>query len=256
MSSIGGPLASGASYVPYMPPINYVMPSQSFDTLLAAYGIDLTWQKSHLCPCTMGGSNITGSPDPQCNTCRGLGWYWNAPSTTFRGLITFIHMSPTPDEPGTMMDPKFGQIQMSEPTLTIPFNPRNDIWTQASEFDVYTQVNALDRFEVSLQQGGVQTVPYQQKLSIPATGAVTVYNQSTSTVETVSGYTVNGPTVTLPVQYPNGTSFVLSYTAAKAFVAWRLAGTMGHDRPFGNETLPKRFRLQALDLWLRTSGKM
>lgn len=261
MSSIGGPLTSGFSaYTPYMPPINpYVMPPSSFDALLANYGIDLTWQKSHFCPCTYGGA-ITGSPDPQCNTCKGLGWYWDSASAVWRGLITFIHMSPTPDEPGTIMDPKFGVVQMSEPTLTIPSNgPEGllpNIYAQSSINDVYTMVNAIDRYEAALQVGGVQTVPYQQKLTIPATGAVTVYDQPSNTVITVSGYTVSGPTVTLPSQYPAGTAYVVSYTAAKAFVAWRIAGTLGHDRPLGNAALPKRFRLQALDLWLRTSGKM
>lgn len=257
MSAPGGPLTSGSvSNSVYFPPISpYVLPVTPLDNLMKAYGVDLTWQKSHLCPCVMSGA-VTGSPDPQCLTCKGIGWYWNEASAIFRGLITFIHMSPTPDEPGTMMDPKWGVIQQSEPTLTIPYTAAPDIWTQASINDVFTQVNAIDRYEVSLQVGGVTTVPYQQKLTIAPIGAVTIYNTETRTVETVTGYTVNGPTITLPAQYPDGTNFVVSYSAAKAFSAWRPAGTMGHDRPFGNLTLPKRFRLQALDLWLRSTGRM
>lgn len=256
MSSVGGPLTSGVANTPYFPPITpYVMPESAFDKLLAAYGVDLTRQGSHACPCIYAGA-ITGSPDPQCNTCKGIGWYWDAPSTVFRGLITFIHMSPTPDEPGTIMDPKFGIAQLSEPTLTLPYNPRSDIWTAASEMDIYTQVNAIDRYEVALQKGQKESVPYQQNFTIPASGAVNIYNTATSTVQPVTGYVVSGATVTLPASYPTGTPYVVSYQAAKAFVAWRIAGTMGHDRPFGNQTLPKRFRLQSLDFWLRGTGKM
>lgn len=256
MSSPGGPLTSGVSYHTYFPPISpYVLPVGPLDGLVAAYGNDLTWQRSHLCPCTYGGP-IAGSPDVACNTCKGIGWYWDAPSAVFRGLITFIHMSPTPDEPGTTMSDKFGVVQLSEPTLSIPWTTASGIWTAASINDVFVEPNALDRYETELQKGGVQTVPYQQNLTIPLTGAVTVYDVANKVVVPVSGYTVSGPTVTLPSGYADGTPYVVSYTAAKAYVAWRSAGTMGHDRPFGNLTLPKRFRLQTLDLWLRGTGKM
>ena len=247
--------ASGVPYTPFLPPMTpYVMPYQPFDAVLANYGTRLQWQKAHLCPCNYSGQ-LTGSSDPQCVTCKGLGWYWDAPSATFNGLITFIHMSPTPDEPGALMDDKFGVIQHAEPTLTLPFSA-GAVWQYASLNDVFVQIDAIDRFESQLQVGGVTTVPYQQQLSIPATGAVTIYDTATHSVSSVSGYMVSGASVTLPSGYASGTAYVVAYTAAKAFAAWRDAGSMGHDRPFGQVTLPKRFRLQNLDLWLRDSGKI
>jgi hypothetical protein len=246
---------SASGYSPYLPPINpYVMPFGPFDKLLGNYGTRLTWQKSHLCPCTFSGQ-LTGSPDPQCNTCHGLGWYWDTASPTFSGLITFVHMSPSPDEPGVMMDEKFGQIQHAEPTLTIP-QAAGAVWQEASLNDVFVQIDAIDRFESQLQVGGIQVVPYQQLLTVPVSGAVTVYNTATNAVDLVSGYVVSGAAVTLPSGYATGTSYVVQYKAAKAFVAWRPAGAMAHDRPYGEQPLPKRFRLQALDLWLRGSGKI
>lgn len=246
---------SGVAF-PYLPPISpQIMPFQPFDQVMAKYGISLIWQRSHLCPCMYGNNTLTGSPDPQCLTCKGLGWYWDAPSPAFQGLITFVHMSPSPDEPGAPMDEKFGLVQHAEPTLTLPFSA-GDVWKTASINDVFTMINAIDRFDAQLQVGGVQTVPYQQQLTVAASGAVTVYDTVAHAVVPVSGYIVSGATVTLPSGYAPGTPYIVTFTAAKSFVAWRSAGSVGHDRPFGGITLPKRFRLQALDFWLRGSGKI
>ena len=241
--------------VPFFPAISpYVLPSQPMDQLLAAYGIDLNWQRSHLCPCVYGGQ-IAGSPDPQCQTCHGLGWYWDSPSATFRGLITFMHLSPSPDEPGAIMSEKFGPIIRSEPTLTIP-STASGVYLEASMNDIFTEISATDRFEAQLQVSGVTVLPYQQNLTVPATGAVTVYDTVTHQVDSVSGYVVSGATVTLPSGYASGTPYVVSYTASKAYAAWRESGSMPHSRPFGGVMLPRRFRLQQLDLWLRGSGKV
>ena len=230
------------------------MPHDGLDQLLSAYGIRLNWQQSHLCPCVYGGQQA-GTPDPSCLTCKGYGWYWDAPSAIFFGLITFAHLSPSPDEPGAIMDEKFGQIVRAEPTLTIPYTAGNT-WTNASINDIFTEIDTADRFNAQLQVGGIQTVPYQQGLNIPASGAVTVYDQTTHAIEVVSGYVVSGATVTLPSGYATGTSYIVQYTAQKAYAAWREAGSMVHPRPFGQEQLPRRFRLQQLDQWLRGSGKI
>lgn len=238
----------------YFPPASIVLPNAPFDGVIAAYGIDLNWQKSHLCPCIYGGP-ITGAPDPACQTCLGRGWYWDAPSDTFRGLITFIHLSPSPDEPGTITSDKFGMIDRGEPTLTIPQTAAVP-YANASVNDIYTEVGTHERFQAELQAGGNTLLPYQQGLSVPASGAVTVYDSANSVVVSVSGYVVSGAQVTLPGTYPTGTSYIVSYTASKAYVAYRIAGATPHERPFANLPLPKRFRLQALDLWLRGSGKI
>jgi hypothetical protein len=246
--------ASGV-IVPFLPPISpFIMPKEPMNALFAAYGIDLQWQRSHLCPCTYGGP-ITGSPDPACLTCFGRGWYWDAPSATFRGLITFMHLSPTPDEPGAQMSDKFGMNLQSSPTLTIP-DTATPAWDQASMNDVFVEIGAIDRFEAQLQVGGVTALPYEQELNVPVSGAVTIYDTLTNQVVQVSGYVVSGAVVTLPSGYVSGTPYIVSYAAAKAYAAWREAGAMPHSRPFGNIRLPRRFRLQALDLWLRGSGKI
>lgn len=248
----------GVPYTPYLPPIApYVMPSRAYSQLLSAYGISLTWAKSHLCPCTFNGPNmLTGSPDPVCTTCSGYGYYWDAPSAPFNGLISFMHMAPSPDEPGVQMDEKFGQIMRSEPILTIPYS-QSVAWSGCSLNDIIVEVNAIDRFNAQLQVGGrTSVVPYQQNLTIALTGAVTVYNPTTSGVQVVSGYTVSGAQVLLPSSYASGTAYIVEFYAAKTFVCWRAAGSLPHSRPFSGEPEPRRFRLQQLDLWLRGTGKI
>lgn len=275
----------------FIQPAASVLPYQAFDAVIGRFGVNLLWSKSHLCPCTYAGQ-IPGSPDPQCHACSGYGYYWDSAGCPFTGLITFVHLAPSPDEPGTIMSEKFGGIFKAEPTLTIPFSApsqslvaggglgdvlrdpnilleadvfnltsstttQEQVWVEASTNDIFVEVDAIDRFSSQLQVGGTMAVPYQQQLTIAASGAVTVYNTATNQVQFVNGYTVSGATVTLPASYPTGTPYVVEYTAAKAFVAWRVAGGIGHDRPFGQGiTLPKRFRLQELDLWLKSSGKI
>lgn len=231
------------------PPAYKALAVSQFNNLILAYGVRLLWQQGHLCPCTFGGPQ-PGSPDNQCVTCSGRGYYWDVPVGPFIGLITFMHISPSPDEPGATMDEKVGIMQRSEPALTIP-STQVVPWTNATLNDIFVEIDAIDRFDAELTVGSIQAVPYQNQLSIAPSGAVTIYDTTTHTVVPVSGYVVSGATVTLPSGYAPGTSYVVEFYAAKTYVAWRNAGSIGHDRPFAQLAEPKRFRLQTLDLWLR-----
>lgn len=243
------------SISPYFPPIDpFVLPADSFNKLLQNYGINLMWRKSHQCPCLYGGP-LPGSPDPQCQNCQGRGIYWDAPSSPFMGLLTWRHMSPTPDEWGARLHDEAGLLQHGEPTLTIPFTDgaSGQIWQQATVYDAFVEVNATARFTADLVVGGVQAVPYQYGLNIPATGAVTFYNTQTHAVSSVAGYVVSGASVTLPSSFPQGTNYSVEFIANPVFVAFRNAGAMPMSRPFGGgvTNLPRRFRVQSLDLWSR-----
>lgn len=241
---------------PFFPPIDpFVLPEDPFDNLLAAYGVRLMWRKSHVCPCIQGGP-IPGSADPACRQCQGRGIYWDAPSQPFMGLLTWRHMSPTPDEYGAMPHEVAGLIQHGEPSLTIPFTDgaSGQIWNQASVYDAFVEPDALDRFTTVLNVSGITAVPYQQGLVIQPSGAVTTYNQPTSSVVTVSGYVVSGANVFLPSGYAPGTAYTVEFQANPVFVALRKAGALPMTRPFGGGVvnLPRRFRVQTLDLWTRS----
>lgn len=241
---------------PYLPPIDpFVLPAEPFNDLLAAYGVRLMWRKSHACACMYAGP-VPGSPTPTCKQCGGRGFYWDPPSASFMGLLTWRHMSPTPDEQGGQPHEIAGLLQHGEPTLTIPYTADTSgvIWNQASIYDAYVEPDANERFTASLSVSGITAVPYQQGLNIPVSGAVTIWDPNTQLVVPVSGYTVSGANVFLPDTYPPETSYMVEFYANPTFVALRKAGAMPMVRPFGGAggpLLPRRFRIQSLDLWSR-----
>lgn len=246
--------------VPFLPPFTpYVLPAEPFEQMIGKYGARFTWMKGHDCPCVFGNQTQPGSPDPACRTCLGKGTYWDAPTEAFMALLTFIKASPSPDEPGSHMDEDVGLSQRADPTLTIPFTAgaSGAIWRQASLYDAFVEVDSISRFYAGLQKGRVTSVPYNQGLTVPATGAVTVYNTNTNLVEPVSGYAVSGAAVTLPSTYPEKTSYTVEFYANPVYIAFRKAGGLPHVRPFGGGevNLPRRFRVQTLDLWTRGNDR-
>ena len=256
---------------PALPSTARGIPSQNFDALIAAHGQRASWMKSHSCPCTFagGGSNgqlpLPGSAQRSCKRCNGIGVYWDDPSAPFRCYIEFMHMSPTPDEPGVRTNEQWGVYQTSEPSLTIPYyNPNllvtdpgqpTTAWQDASVDDMFVAMDMQARYTAVLQVGVKENLPFQQNLRVNPTGAVTVWEPSISNVTSVANYTVIGPRVYVP-GYPEGTNYMVEFYAAPSFVAFRAAGGLPHARPFGGGTVnePRRFRLQALDFWTRQRG--
>lgn len=241
---------------PWFPSFPYMlMPATALDGMIRNVGgVRLGWMKSHNCACTLGGQ-IPGSPNPNCNTCHGRGVYWDRWTQPFVGLITFMHTSSAPDEPGAAMDKNTGQSQYADPTLTIPYRGpgiEHTIWREAAEFDAYVELDAIGRYSSVLMVGESPYLPYQQELDIQS---VAVYNPVTQITALVpkSQYTINGGAVTLDPSYPPGTGYTVEYNAAPVYVAFRRAGGMPHVRPFGGGTgqIPRRFRIVALDLWTR-----
>lgn len=248
------------------------MPEPRLDGLINNYGLRLGWMRNHTCPCTMG-AEYPGSPDPGCNTCLGRGIYWEQP-VAFSGLMTYMHTSSAPDEPGFHTDPVVGQVSRAEPTLTIPALPGSTIWQNASAFDAYIEYDATARFNTALVVGQNTALPYPFGVEILG---VTAWNPATKTTYSVpivdilteggfpllteSGspllreptYLVNGTTVTLP-GFEDGIAYVVEYTAQPVFIAYRSAGGSPHTRPFGlgGTLIPRRFHIQTLDIWFRS----
>jgi hypothetical protein len=251
--------------VPFFPPFaQYVLPRQPFEAMIANSGSRMNWLKSHACPCIMN-TVIPGSPDPACNSCQGRGVYWDQPLWPFFGLLTFMHMAPSPDEPGVLVDTDFGQISHGEPTLTVPYevgqaataaqnNTQHTIWQTMSTDDALVEIDAQERFQTTLVVGQTQVVPYQHSLSIATSGAVTTYDSVNHLSVPVTGYTVSGASVLLPSNFASGTPYTVEFYAAPVWVVFRKAGGLPHVRPFGAPTPvnePRRFRIQSLDIWLR-----
>ncbi len=271
ISSLQIPIASGlyGQPNPYpntpttaaLPVEPYSFPHTAFDQSIAELGVRVTWQKSHQCPCTWYPTDTVtrGTPNPGCLTCSGLGWYWDDPIGPFPALFSYAHSPLATDEPGTPMDLKMGQVLGGFPLLTLSHDVNFTSWQQASEFDKFTEVDAIFRFNTNLSSNRNVTLPYSQGLQIAATGAVTTFSLATSSVVPVTGYTVSGATVLIPDSYPLGTPYVVEFYANPVYITFKRSGGMPHDRPFSGgkvpvSPLPRRFRAAPLDLWIRNKN--
>ena len=257
---------------PALAPTARGLASQNFDALISAHGQRVSWMRSHACPCTFagGGANgrlpLLGSAQRSCTKCSGLGVYWDEPSMPFRAYLEYVHMSPTPDEPGVKVNEAYGMFQSSEPSLTVPYmNPALPVgdpgqptpaWTAASTDDAFIPVDMQSRYTAVLQSGVKENLPFQQNLSVAPSGAVTVWDPVTGNVDPVQHYAVSGAAVTIG-GYPAGTNYMVEFYAAPFYVAFRIAGGLPHVRPLGGGTVtePRRFRLQQLDFWSRQRGQ-
>lgn len=248
-----------------------LLPEDRFDALISEVGQRVGWMRSHACPCTYSQTiannrlSTPGSAQRACKTCLGVGFYWDAPVGPIRAYISYMSLSPNPDEPGVIMNEVFGPTMTAEPSITIPYRNPNlpdshpfqstPVWINASTDDLFVPVDMVSRQTAVLQVGGNTILPYQQNLNVAPVGAVTVWDPVTSSVVPVLGYSVTGPNVTIE-NYPDGTSYMVEFSSAPIYAVWKRAGGQPHVRPFGGGTVnePRRFRLQALDPWLRQRG--
>jgi hypothetical protein len=248
-----------------------LLPEDRFDSLIGEVGQRVSWMRSRACPCTYSHTQqfnriaIQGSAQPSCQTCHGIGFYWDPPSPIMRLYISYMTMAATQDEPGVAMNSTIGMVQVADPSLTIPYqNPfippgdpgqPTNAWQNASTDDLFIAVDMTSRYTAMLQVGGQTSLPFQQNLSIASEGAVTIWDPVTFLATPVADYQVDGPTVTIS-GYPDGTSYMVEFLAAAVYAVFKRAGGLPHVRPFGggSDRLPRRFRLQALDPWLRQRG--
>ena len=247
---------SGSPFTPYFPNFRSVlMPQSALDGTINALGMRVGWCKAYACPCGQSGSGSFGSANPKCLTCFGRGTYWDEP-VPFTALITFMHTSSAPDELGAAMNPVQGTTLHAAPTLSIPYSNADGspclAWSLAAEKDAFIEYDSTARFNTPLVSGDTIYLPYRQNLVILG---VTTYDTSTNLVSPVlaTNYTVSGSSVVLnPNVYPDGTPYVVEYTAAVVYVAFRTSGGVPHSRPAGGgANLPRRFHLELLDVWTR-----
>lgn len=240
-------------FVPFFPNINTLLPQAVLDATVNNLGMRLGWMKSHACPCTYGNPNSNGSPNPRCLTCFGRGTYWDEPVDLI-GLITFMHTSSAPDEPGAALDPVMGTAMRAAPTLSLPYTNRDGSlcipWQLAAEKDAYVETDTTLRINTPLVAGDFTYLPYRQNLNVLG---VTYYDAATQKAVPTTQYMVSGSSVILdPTVYPDGTAYVVEYTTSVVYVAFRAAGGISHARPAGSgANLPKRFHLELLDVWTR-----
>jgi hypothetical protein len=241
------------------PPQIYDFPEQSMDDLISRYGVEMFWQKSHTCPCVYqhvnpSGMNypITGSPLPNCQTCGGRGYFWDAAQGPFGVLLTFMYANVIP---GASVQKEEGFRISGKPILTIP-GAIQPLYSEASAMDAFVETGSAVRFNSVLRVGGRTTLPYNVNVTVNVDN-VLVYNSLTQTSSPIpsSAVTVDGASVTL-TGYATGTSYVVEYTAYPIYIAYQEHGGMPQVRPFiqNQVNYPRRFELQLLDVWERTQA--
>lgn len=200
---------------------------------------------------------MQGSGQPQCLTCHGLGIYWDDPIGPFIGLVTFMSMTRSPDEPGAKMDEVAGQVLSGSPSITVAQSINNEVWSGASIDDQFIEYDAPARFNAVLVQGVQNFVPFYEDLTIESSGAVTTWDSIHNIVNPYVNYTVTGNQVqtTLPL----GTPFTVEFEATNIYLVFRKPGGQAHIRPFGTaqaQQLPRRFQAYQVDRWIRARMSM
>jgi hypothetical protein len=240
-------------WVPDLP--TQAMPETVFDTQVQETGIRFGWLKAHSCPCTMAIGGKYGTPNPACITCHGRGVYWDSP-VNINCLLTFMHTTAAPDEPGAMTSETLGHLLEGQPVITIPFGfteNEQQAWLYASSFDAFVEYDAVTRYNSVFVVGQQQSLPYQWGAKVLA---VTAYATGTNQIAPVAStnYTlVNGAVTLNSSLYPTGTAYTVEYTASPVFVAYRPSGGIPHARPFaqGRTRIPRRFHIMSADAWIR-----
>ncbi len=230
-------------------------PPDDFNDLIAFVGNRVTWRKSHRCACVVA----TGTPDINCNTCKGFGRYWDAALGPFVLGMNFTGAGNVNlREPGFEVDPNYGEHILAEPLLVIPYTPQtSNVWAFAGEYDTFTQIDATIRLEVTVRNASDQT-RYLPQIANAVIDTVQVYdarNHLTTTLPPANYSVVNGK-ITLGSQYPANEPFIVSYRSSPTYVAFGSPGGLPHIRGVvAGETAPanypRRLRLKALDQWLR-----
>ncbi len=232
-------------------------PPEDFNDLIDYVGTQLSWRRSHLCACVAS----NGSPDINCKTCKGLGRYWDNAAGPFRLGFAFTGAGNVNlREPGVQTDPMYGGVIFAEPLLSIPYTSTTaTMWQFAGEYDIFTQVDAMMSLEVTVRNAsdGTRYLPY---INGAIVDRVTVYDRVNAQIAVVapSDYSVTAGKVTLSNKYAPNEPFNVSYRFNPTYVAFDTPGGLPHIRAvLAGETAPpaypRRFRLKALDQWLRES---
>lgn len=248
---MSGTTSFPAPYFPDAPSIT--QPEAVFDAQFQNLGLNLGWMRSHTCPCAAA----SGNPDPECQSCYGRGIYWEDPKA-FLGYYVYMHTGAAPEEPGASVNARTGLTQAAEPVLSIPKNgslSENEVWTYAALFDAYVELDATTRYSDLFSTSDSRPMALTNPVGATILG-VTRYDLDSKKVATVplDEVTVANGVISLDSSL-EGMGVSVDYTALPTHIAYNKTGGLIHNRPFaqGRDGLPKRFHIQALDVFLRSS---
>lgn len=205
----------------------------AFNALLASEGQQFDWRKGYACPCI---NPATGSPNPRCATCHGLGRFWDAPIRGIAGVGSRDVMQPFA---------MFGNWDSGDIMLSIGSD--SPLYA-VGMMDRVTSVNRTEPFSANLI-AGVNTLSRYRIQSVDAAywaqpgGAVTLLSPAPSVDAT--GAIVYDPAA-VP---PNGSTVSLTGRRYPEFFVYM---DIPMDRPHqSGSALPRRVVLRRFDLFGR-----
>lgn len=111
---------------------------KAFNAHLAAIGQQVTWRRSHACPCVNPNS---GASTPGCPICGGRGRFWDPEVASVIGIAS------------QGVQKRWAQMGRYEAGDAVVAIPENSPAYDAGQFDRVAMLNSTDRFSVPLTRG-------------------------------------------------------------------------------------------------------
>lgn len=233
---------------PGIPNLEQWFSPEAMNTLIKRGGVRAYWKKAAFCPCV--GQNL-GTPDPNCQSCLGIGLLWSEPQGPFIVQIASSIMLESQRSPGVSESPEVGVVQEAGFWITIP-SDQQPMYDEINTYDIVIEIDAVRKLNYNSRVGKFPIMlnyPFMAKID------KVYYYQNSQAVET-QDYIFNpqNGTLTFPNLTP-GTGISVEYFAPYSFAAFRHVGGAVHVRPFlRGLKYPKRIHSDIFDLFLRQNA--
>lgn len=197
-----------------------------FNAFLHRIGQNLTWSQSSRCPCA---DAYSGSPDPGCDHCSGIGYRWAAPVATFAGVVS------------KDLSKQYGQMAEIEAGDVMLVIPGDEPIYAIQEYDRVLMADRTERWSIVKTRGRAERLRFEPLTLDRAewiAGDDIVEQLPDSFSREGAIWTTGGP--------PHGTSYAIGGTRKPEFYCYL---NLPLDRPHhGGAALPRRVVLRRLDL--------
>lgn len=197
-----------------------------FNQFLSGIGQDIAWRQARDCPCIQP---HTGSPDPSCLHCDGIGHLWAEPVVTVAGVVSrdlareFAPMAP---------------IESGDIMLVLP---SNQACYAMAEFDRVVMLDNAERFSLGRVRGRSERFRFD-----PLTVDLVEWIDNDVVVSAVPDSFSRDGVVFATGGPPHGVSYSVSGTRRPEFYCYlNLPISRPHQR---GDALPKRVVMRRIDL--------
>lgn len=197
-----------------------------FNAFLHRIGQNLTWAQSSRCPCA---EPYSGSPDPACDHCQGIGYRWSGPVATFAGVVS------------RDLSKQYGQMAEIEAGDVMLVIPGNEPIYAIQEYDRVVMSDRTERWALVKTRGRAERLRFDPLTVDRAEwldGDTIISGLPDSFGRDGVTWATGGP--------PQGVSYSIGGTRHPEFYCYL---NLPLDRPHhGGAALPRRVVLRRMDL--------